>query len=68
MSTAQAQRLMRAGEAARALGISAQRIFALGNKGVIAYTLDELTGWRVYDRAEVERLAEERAKRQRKSA
>lgn len=66
MATAQArahtQRLMRAGEVARALGISHQWLIYLGDRGQIAYRRD-LSGWRYYDRAEVERVKLEREER-----
>ena len=68
MSTAQAQQKLSLSQAARVVGIAAQSFNDLANKGAILYTLDEVTGWRVYDRAEVERLAEERAAKRRKSA
>lgn len=72
MSTAQAQaqqtRRVSVSRAARIVGIATQNFPALAQRYGVGFTVDELTGWRVYDRAEVERLAEERAKRQRKSA
>jgi DNA-binding transcriptional MerR regulator len=68
MATAQAQQKLSLKQAAQLAGITAQTFNWYVNKGAILYTIDDLTGWRVYDRADVERLVEERANRQRKNA
>ena len=69
VATAQAQaQKLSLKQAAALAGITSQMFSWYVNRGVIVYTIDDLTGWRIYDRADVERLAAERASKRRKSA
>lgn len=60
----QTHALLRASQAARALGIAAQSLFRMGDRGRIAFETDPISGWRLYAADEVERVRQERAARQ----
>lgn len=56
----QTSTLLRASEAARALGIAAQSLLRMGDRGRIAFETDPVSGWRLYAAEEVERVRQER--------